>query len=257
MLKHETLDDLIKRSKGVSQIALPNESNKGASSESSDGHREYFVTHTSWDDILREAGGHPQGREPHARNDETKEVKTNRPRISLTAKCLIAAGIIIAVTLGVVFGAKAIKRQQKIDLINSGIVYYTKDGNRYHLYASCSNMVDPRVGEEHAFPLTDRTRCSKCYAGVMDVKRPRELSLRADFNDSGVKRFFNWAADRPGLSLLVSAIIATIISVRAVFRQHAKIDRCTIIPCVGLAVFGTAIGTVLISTLVGICAGRF
>lgn len=93
--------------------------------------------------------------------------KCRKPTATKYAVIILAA---LCLLLVVLFTVKAIKRQQKIDLINSGVVYYTKGGKRYHLYASCSNMVDPKESTEKKAASTTRTRCKTCYSGVFNVE---------------------------------------------------------------------------------------
>lgn len=80
---------------------------------------------------------------------------------------IAAAGILVVCLL--LFLPPFIERREKIKLIETGIVYYVSSGNRYHLYPECSNMRNPKEKQEVQFRGTKRTRCSKCYAGVMDV----------------------------------------------------------------------------------------
>lgn len=51
--------------------------------ESDDGDREYLVSHTSWDDLLRKAGAHPQGMQPRARDIEVPKRTADGQHTSL------------------------------------------------------------------------------------------------------------------------------------------------------------------------------
>ena len=82
-------------------------------------------------------------------------------------KKIIAGGILVIIVALIIFLPSFIKRQEKIELIESGIVYYVPNGNCYHLYEDCSNMANPREAKE-IDKAWDYDRCSKCYKGVED-----------------------------------------------------------------------------------------
>lgn len=67
----------------------------------------------------------------------------------------------------ILFGPGIYKDIKRNNLIESGVVWYVNDGNTYHLYSNCSNMVNPKETTERELQWTkSRRRCSKCYRGL-------------------------------------------------------------------------------------------
>jgi len=81
----------------------------------------------------------------------------------------IVAGLLVVVLVICAFVIPAeIIRQEKIRLIESGMVYVARTGTKYHLYEDCSGMFEPKEMTEDLARRQDKKRCTKCYEGVED-----------------------------------------------------------------------------------------
>lgn len=85
---------------------------------------------------------------------------------SFVNKTIFVISIIGVILIVFVLIPSVFRLVHKMNLIETGVVYVTSDGTRYHLFDDCSNMSDPHESTEDYAKNHDRERCSKCYAGV-------------------------------------------------------------------------------------------
>lgn len=85
---------------------------------------------------------------------------------SFVNKTIFVLSIIGVLLIVFVLIPSVFKTIHKMNLIDSGVVYVTKDGTRYHLFDDCSNMSKPRETTENNARSHNLERCNKCYAGV-------------------------------------------------------------------------------------------
>lgn len=87
---------------------------------------------------------------------------------SFLNKTVFVIAILLVFLIVFVLIPRGFKLLKKMKLIDSGIVYVVSGGKKYHLYEDCSNMDSPKESTESKQIQVGRTRCSKCYAGVMN-----------------------------------------------------------------------------------------
>lgn len=108
---------------------------------------------------------------------ETKKTKLDNVRAFVVKyKVIVTIITVIAIVVLAVFVQRSISIAQKKNLIDCGIVYYTRNGNRYHLFDNCSNMVDPVVSNEDDSISSGRSRCGKCYKYVFGYHRMKSVN---------------------------------------------------------------------------------
>ena len=90
---------------------------------------------------------------------------------SFVNKTIFVLLVVSALVVVFVLIPKGIKLIQKTQLINTQIVFFVSGGKKYHLYDDCSNMDNPKESTENIQLQLGRTRCSKCYAGVMNYQQ--------------------------------------------------------------------------------------
>jgi len=112
---------------------------------------------------------------------------------------------------------KGITLLDKVQRINTGIVYTTQSGRKYHLYDDCSNMSEPIQTTEKSAIDKNRERCSKCYAGVMDYYEPWYKSIE---NWDAI----NWTIFTTGLLAIVLFTSSTILKISNRFNVKTKND---------------------------------
>lgn len=61
-----------------------------------------------------------------------------------------------------------IEIEKKKELIDSDVVYISKEGTKYHLFKDCSDMYLPVESFELEAAFVGYKRCRKCYDGVED-----------------------------------------------------------------------------------------
>ncbi|MDL2235287.1 hypothetical protein LJC07_03935 [Christensenellaceae bacterium OttesenSCG-928-L17] len=95
-----------------------------------------------------------------------KEKKPLKDKRKVTA--YIVSGGIIVIIVSLLFVPIIKERKEKIAAINTGKVYYTSGGTKYHIDKKCSGMINPTSASEISAQKS-RERCSRCYKGVMDI----------------------------------------------------------------------------------------
>lgn len=80
---------------------------------------------------------------------------------------VVAGVLVIGLVIAAFVVPTEIKRQEKMRLLETGIVYVSKSGTKYHLYEDCSGMVEPREMTDSRAIELGKKRCTKCYEGIV------------------------------------------------------------------------------------------